>query len=138
MPSNSLPQTEDYAQRIAGDLVARGILSAIGIAILTAIISKAVTRLLDCFLPSSPTEVQDYVSKRYDAQASGDEYAGYDKRLLKIVTRNIRRSAYELDGSVVGYDDARKAAIVVLDSVKTTAYGDMQNIITETINANRQ
>lgn len=108
------PQTTARAEKIGSGLTSKIMLDPITI---ITIIVTLLPYLIECFDPSDGEEAMEYVKTRYDENKRNDAYKGYDKRLLKGVTRQARRAARK-EKCRLTWDQAAEIAAATLDDIR--------------------
>lgn len=92
------------------------------------IITILLPYLIECFEPSSGEEAANYVKKRHSPGLSN--YGGYDKRLVKAVTRQALRAGRR-HGVVITWEQANILAIATLEDIRTGDKPQMNAVIIE-------
>lgn len=82
-----------------------------------SIIVTLIPYLIKCFNPDDGEEAMNYVKARYDDNNKTNKYYGYDKRLLKGVTRQAKLAARKQNHRIT-WDQATQIAVATLNDIR--------------------
>lgn len=116
------PQTEARANTIADMLNHRPQMLGFDFGAIVLIVLKLLPYIIDCFDPDDGPQAVDYVNKRWSEENKDNDYRGYDKRLIKAVTRRAKLAARRCHQRVT-WTQAREIAYATLDNIRN---GDPQ------------
>lgn len=111
------PQTEARANAIAEALNHRPQMLAFDFGAIVLIVIKLLPYIIDCFDPDDGPQAVAYVEQRWNEEDKDNDYRGYDKRLLKAVTRRAKFAARRSQQRVT-WTQAREIAFVTLDNIR--------------------
>ena len=122
-------QTEARAKTIAGLLSATSVFAGIDTTATISILMRLIPMLVDCFRPDDGQQEKEYVEKRWKKKPD-DQYAGYDKRLLKAMTRRVKEAASQ-NRMIITWDQANALAIETLDNIRLSNPQSISLVIRE-------
>ena len=113
-------QTQARASKIADSLKSAASFAGFdfGSGSVISIVLDLIPILVNCFRPDDGQQAKEYVVKRWNANLSNNEYGGYDKRLLKAVSRRAKDAAAKSKKSIT-WEQAEDIALKTLDDVRT-------------------
>jgi|2_EtaG_2_1085320.scaffolds.fasta_scaffold00515_14 hypothetical protein len=111
-------QTNARARLIAQSLENRPQMMGLGFGSIVAIIIELLPVLINCFDPDDGPQSQEYVSDRYTESDAGNDYRGYDKRLVKAMARRAKQAARRRRSRVT-WSQAYEMAFAALDDIRT-------------------
>lgn len=111
-------QTVARATAIANTLKSSSSLAGFDWMSLISILVELIPVIVNCFRPDDGPQAQEYVKKRWNASQATNAYGGYDKRLLKAMTRRAKEAAAHKKMSIT-WDQAHDVALKTLDDVRT-------------------
>lgn len=110
-------QTQARATAIVDALKTAKSFAGFNWADLIPIVTQMIPVLVNCFHPDDGPQAQQYVAQRWNANQATDEYGGYDKRLLKAVTRRAKEAAARLKKNLT-WEQAGDVALKTLDDIR--------------------
>lgn len=116
------PQTEARANKIAEACNHRPEMLGFDFGTIVLIVSVLLPYIIDCFDPDDGPQAVDYVNDRWNEENTDNEYRGYDKRLVKAMTRRAKLAARRCHQRAT-WTQAREIAFATLDDIRN---GDPQ------------